>query len=336
MSKLLYITLITSLFLLPFPAPAPAQEDICQILPNNGDTGEYTNPQLQTLISQVTVKIITDKNRGSGTILGKQRNKYLVITNAHVVMGNHRVTLQTIDKQTYSAQIIPNPNLEKFDLALIEFSSVQNYCTRTVTSIIPEINTNIMAAGYTSQSPDILYRPGKVEQIPDKPLKDGYQIGYTSDIIQGMSGGPILNNRGEIVGINGKTAYPIFNSGLIYADGNKPSAAEIAKMRTVSWGIPVFRFLQQVQETTLTAYNLPLPKGDIEVATAPLTGWLGELEAKAKQITVRIDSSSGANGSGVIIGREGNSYTVLTAAHVVCEKNVVLGEENTSKCAQAT
>ncbi|MFM6877067.1 MAG: trypsin-like peptidase domain-containing protein, partial [Microcystis panniformis] len=41
---------------------------------------------------------------------------------------------------------------------------------------------------------------------------------------------------------------------------------------------------------------------------------------KAKGFTVRIDSTSGGNGSGVIIAKKGNIYTVLTADHVLCEK----------------
>ncbi|MBE9252251.1 serine protease, partial [Dolichospermum sp. LEGE 00240] len=77
--------------------------------------------------------------------------------------------------------------------------------------------------------------------------------------------------------------------------------------------------LGQVRPEVLTAYNLPIPDIKQQIAEVPLTGWLGELEAKAKQITVRIDSSSGSNGSGVIIAKEGNTYTVLTAAHVVCK-----------------
>jgi S1-C subfamily serine protease len=49
--------------------------------------------------------------------------------------------------------------------------------------------------------------------------------------------------------------------------------------------------------------------------------WLTELEEKAKQITVRIDNlNDGSNGSGVIVARKGNTYYILTNAHVVGEK----------------
>ncbi|MDJ0672705.1 MAG: tetratricopeptide repeat-containing serine protease family protein, partial [Microcystis sp. M53598_WE2] len=64
--------------------------------------------------------------------------------------------------------------------------------------------------------------------------------------------------------------------------------------------------------------------------TAP-TDYIAELETKAKGFTVRIDSTSGGNGSGVIIAKEGNIYTVLTADHVFCEKI-----KGTTRCADHT
>ncbi|MFO5493387.1 MAG: tetratricopeptide repeat-containing serine protease family protein, partial [Cuspidothrix sp.] len=98
-------------------------------------------------------------------------------------------------------------------------------------------------------------------------------------------------------------------------------------------GIPIKTVLAQVKPEILTAYNLPIPDIKQQIAEVPLTGWLGELEAKAKQITVRIDSSSGDNGSGVIIAKQGDIYTVLTAAHVVCKPPDKVGpcEPNTYK-----
>ncbi len=62
-----------------------------------------------------------------------------------------------------------------------------------------------------------------------------------------------------------------------------------------------------------------------DIETTASNDYIAELEAKAKGFTVRIDSSSKtngsgviANGSGVIIAKEGNIYTVLTADHVLC------------------
>ena len=39
--------------------------------------------------------------------------------------------------------------------------------------------------------------------MPNKTFKDGYQIGYSSNIVQGMSGGAVLDKDGRVVGIHG-------------------------------------------------------------------------------------------------------------------------------------
>ncbi|WP_310484667.1 tetratricopeptide repeat protein, partial [Chamaesiphon sp. VAR_48_metabat_403] len=49
---------------------------------------------------------------------------------------------------------------------------------------------------------------------------------------------------------------------------------------------------------------------------ATLTGYMAKLNDAARKQTVRIENSGG-NGSGVIVAREGNSYYVVTAKHVV-------------------
>jgi tetratricopeptide (TPR) repeat protein len=119
----------------------------------------------------------------------------------------------------------------------------------------------------------------------------------------------------------------LFNTAYVYTNGKRPTNTEIQEFRKLSWGIPIKTVLGQVKPEVLTAYNLPIPDIQQQIAPVQLTGWLGELEAKAKQITVRIDSSSGSNGSGIIIAKEGDIYTVLTAAHVVCKP-----PDKTGKC----
>ncbi|MDZ8091586.1 MAG: tetratricopeptide repeat protein [Nostoc sp. DedQUE05] len=326
------ILLISSLLLLPFPVVAlkipPSSfsqagmgNSNCDIKPENGESGEFSEKQLQIIAKRITVRVIGDNNGGSGTLLAKKGNTYLVITNFHVVRGVNNINLQTSDGKTYPAQILLNTNFDKFDLALLQFQTEQNYCLpKEIAASVPNPETPVMAAGYSSEKGEIVFRTGTIQQIASRPLKEGYQIGYSSDIEQGMSGGAILNSRGELIGINGRSPYPISNTGYVYPDGFRPSEEEIKQMRKFSWGIPISTVLAQVNSEILTAYSLPTPKTFDGIPQTTLTGWLGELEQKAKKITVRIDSSSGANGSGVIIAKDGDTYTVLTASHVVCER----------------
>ena len=325
-----HIFLISSLLLLQFPTSAIeisstnkvnalSKQSYCQIEPENGEF--LSNKQLQTLASQITVKVIGDNNGGSGTLIGKQGNNYLVVTNSHVMRGVNSVNLQTSDGKNYSGQIVSQKNFKKSDLVLLKFQSNQSYCLPDISATIPDIDTTILAAGFSGSTGKIIFSEGKVKKTAN--LKEGYEIGYSSNIEQGMSGGAILNSMGQLIGINGKSSFPILNSGYVYKNGSRPGESEIREMRKLSWGIPISTVLAQVNQDTLTAYKLPLPATAPNIPEEALTGWLGNLEQKAKQFTVRIDSSSSANGSGIIIAKEGNTYTVLTSAHVLCESENV-------------
>ncbi|MDZ8091576.1 MAG: tetratricopeptide repeat protein [Nostoc sp. DedQUE05] len=327
------LTLILPLLLLQFPSlalekpssylsQARVETSACEIEPENREPVKYSDKQLQTLAKRITVRVIGDNNGGSGTLLAKKGNTYLVVTNSHVVRGVNSISLQTSDGKIYPAQPLKNANFKKFDLALLQFKTNQNYCLTEVANYIITDTDNklVLAAGYSSEKGQIVFRPGQVQQILERPLKEGYQIGYSSDIEQGMSGGAILNSVGQLIGINGRSAYPILNTGYVYPDGSRPTEEEIKQMRKFSWGIPISTFLTQVNTEILTVYSLPIPNIRDQQPQPVLTGWLKDLEQKAKKITVRIDSSSKANGSGVIIAKDGDTYTVLTATHVVCER----------------
>jgi tetratricopeptide (TPR) repeat protein len=316
--------LLSSLLLLQIPTipikaapPSIAHNSICKI-EAEGEGEFYSTKELQTLANQITVKVIGDNNGGSGTLIGKQGNNYLVLTNSHVVQGVNSIKLQTADGKTYSAEILPQNNFKNSDISLLKFQSSENYCLSEIAKATPDINTSILAAGFSGSTGNIAFSEGEVKKTSN--LKEGYEIGYSSNIEQGMSGGAILNSMGELVGINGKSAYPILNTGYVYQNGKRPSEAEIQEMRKLSWGIPISTVLTWVDGDVLNAYKLPLPKGGRHVSETVYTGWLGELEQKAKQFTVRIDSNSTGNGSGIIIAREENTYTVLTSAHVLCER----------------
>ncbi|GCL41655.1 tetratricopeptide repeat-containing S1 family peptidase [Dolichospermum planctonicum] len=344
------IAIISCLLLLPYPVSAIETQtkttklltqtsQRCKLRPADPENGIYSEPQLQTIAKQITVRV-RDKERGaSGTIFARKGNSYLVVTNSHVVRRINNINIITADGQKYAAKILPNTNFDKFDLAIVEFTSNQTYCLPSeiadrIASFDINLETPVIAAGYAVSEDKLVLTTGKVQQIISQPsLKDGYEIGYTSDIQQGMSGGAIISNTGNLIGINGISSYPLSNTAYIYTNGKRPTNPEIQEFRKLSWGIPIKTVLAQVKPEILTAYNLPIPDIKQTIAEVPLTGWLGELEAKAKQITVRIDSSSGSNGSGVIIAKQGDIYTVLTAAHVVCKPPDKVGpcEPNTYK-----
>ncbi|WP_175459393.1 serine protease, partial [Cylindrospermopsis raciborskii] len=325
-----YITIIFCLFLLapsentlanPITKNLTAKTNSCEIRPEDQENAQYSDLQQQEIARRITVRIIANNNIGSGTILSRNNNSYLVATNSHVLLeaNSDNISIQTVSGKTYTGKIIPQTNLKKLDLSILEFYSAEYYCSAPeIVDTTINLEMPIMAAGYTKGK--IIFRKGNVQRIAEPSLKEGYGIGYSVNIIPGMSGGPIINSRGYLIGINGKRPYPILNSGYIDINGKQPSAAEIQEFRKLSWGIPVTTLLSQVRTDLLQKYSLPLPNIATKVAVQPLPPWIAKIEEKVKQFTVRIDNRDGENGSGVIIAKEGSTYTILTAAHVLCEK----------------
>ncbi len=321
------IALILLFSLLPQPGltlvtPAAGNISNHPILTAQGDR-ELTEEQF---LQRVTVRITSETNRGSGTIIAKKGDNYLILTNAHVTRNTKTLQVQTYDGHSRAARIVPNSLSENQDLALLEFSDTRDYSIATIAKFTPNqdrIGLEVVAAGYVAETGQYRTTKGTLEQVSDRPLRDGYSVGYSGDIVQGMSGGGIFVER-DLIGINGRSAHPIL-SNYIYEDGTKPTDAEIQQMRAVNWGISLHTLLTYIRPEILSAYNLPLPQVNPDIETTAYTGYIAELETKAKGFTVRIDSSSKtngsgviANGSGVIIAKEGNIYTVLTADHVLC------------------
>ncbi|MGB3208718.1 MAG: tetratricopeptide repeat protein [Crinalium sp.] len=328
------IALFTILLLLPTKAIAvstqkrePQPQQIAQV---------DLTAKLRSLAQAITVKITTSDNGGSGTLIAKQGQTYLVLTNAHVVTGdNYRI--QTPDGKTYPAQVVPNVSFPNSDLSLLQFRSSQNYQIATLVSekfLQVEEDEPVLAVGFDSATEELVTATGKIQLLAEKPLKQGYQIGYTNNIVQGMSGGAILNAAGEVIGVNGRAAFPILNSGYVYQDNSPLSPEVIKEVRAVSWGIPIQTFLAQLNPTVAQSFSFSLTQDDEEIVdNAPkFTGWLAKLNQQAQQISVRIDdlgtpnsSERGklaGNGSGIIIAKLGNTYYVLTCAHVLPYENV--------------
>ncbi|MDE5124122.1 MAG: tetratricopeptide repeat-containing serine protease family protein, partial [Trichodesmium sp. St19_bin1] len=164
----------------------------------------------------------------------------------------------------------------------------------------------VYTTGFPYDREEVIANEGKIIQQLSKSFEGGYEIGYTNDIQKGMSGGPVLNKRGELIAINGILAYPLFGKKYIFDDGITPTEAEQELMQKSSWSIPIHTVVSQAPDM--------FPPGVVR-----------ENNAIARQITVFIDdideeNKRDSNGSGVIIARDGNTYTVLTAAHTFTGK----------------
>jgi tetratricopeptide (TPR) repeat protein/S1-C subfamily serine protease len=283
----------------------------------NNSSRQVNSQAAQAVAAKVTVRIKVGQGFGSGVLLGKKGTTYLVLTNAHVVREQADLNIQTPDGQSYPARRVKDLQVGKFDVALLEFTSTRAYQLVKIDSSRDNFalaeGTKLVAAGFARGANTLKVVPGEVKQLPQEPFVNGTQVGYktTGDIEQGMSGGPILDGDGNLVGINSTYAYPI-KPVYTYADGTRAAVDRVAEYRQANWGIPIYNLLTTLNPDILYGYK-QLPK--LHRTVTP-SGYMAELDRKARLVTVRIENSGG-NGSGVIVARDGDSYYVLTADHVV-------------------
>jgi tetratricopeptide (TPR) repeat protein/S1-C subfamily serine protease len=270
-------------------------------------TRTISTEPLQQVAKSITVKVIAGNSNGSGTLIKKDGGYYAVLTNQHVLTGGEPYRIQTQDGMIHRATALPiKEQLNQKDLALLVFRSDSEYQVATVaaSSSKPILNEEVFAAGFPFDSKQIAFTKGTVSQWSKKSLKGGYQIGYSNEIEKGMSGGPMLNRRGELIGINGMLAYPPFGNPYVFEDNSQPTDTQRQEMIRSSWGISI--------ETLTRLFPKFIPPDVVR-----------EVDGKARNITVFIQQPNGENGSGVIIARKDDNYsvyTVLTNNHVVNQK----------------
>ncbi len=212
------------------------------------------NDQLSHLAHQISVQILADNKLGSGVIIAKKGQIYTIITNAHVlraVKAPYRV--KTFDDHIYQATVIHKIKFPKQDLVLLQFYSpnLPYQVAKLGNSSTMKIGEEVWGVGFpvSSKSPrKFTVRKGRISLILDKPLADGYQIGYTSEIEKGMSGGAVLNQRGEVIAINGLSDQPLWDAPDYYADGTEPSPPLQKLIKRYSFGIPIEKVIQKTQD----------------------------------------------------------------------------------------
>ncbi|MGL5059140.1 MAG: S1 family peptidase [Microcoleus sp.] len=214
---------------------------------------EMSQQQLQQQTAAISLRIRSaQKVVGTGIAIYKQGSQYAVVTNEHVLKaGKAPYQIQTPDGKIYQATEVKDVNFKGNDLAMLRFTSSIEYTTAKLGKLPPKVGDDVFAGGFPfaeegKKDRGFVFKTGKVWQVLDKALEGGYQIGYTNDIEKGMSGGPLLNVRGELVGVNGVHAYPLWGDPYQYQDGTQPSATLREQMSKYSWGIPIGTFQDSV------------------------------------------------------------------------------------------
>jgi serine protease Do len=171
--------------LLPVISPAPV----------HSQADEDTNIRVYTLASPAVVSIQSQRGNGSGSIIDP---KGLVLTNAHVVRGATIVNVTLSDKRQFRGVVIANSTNP--DLAIIRLEGVtENLPTiQIASSSTIQVGQRAFAIG----NPFGRFAGTLTTGIVSRIDRDRKLLQTDAALNPGNSGGPLLNSRAELVGVN--------------------------------------------------------------------------------------------------------------------------------------
>jgi tetratricopeptide (TPR) repeat protein len=173
-----------------------------------------TKEAIAKIAQQSTVRITSTANTyGSGVIIQKQGNTYTLLTAKHVVAKKGKIYPQ-LQAMTANGNKIVIKDIrlasKDVDLAIVKFTSNNNYPVAKLARNSDEIveGMPVYVSGYplgTDANKAIYsFLTGKVAANSSQPVNAyGYSMVYSNDTLPGQSGGPVWNDRGEVVAIHG-------------------------------------------------------------------------------------------------------------------------------------
>lgn len=186
--------------------------------------------------------LIDGQNPGSGVTVAEENGTYYVLTAKHVVETEDEYTLITPDKKQYVLDYSRIVKFEGVDLALVVFESDRKLETAQLAdSQETSPGTEVHIYGFPNPGREITNRipqftSGKITAT--STLKDGYGLVYDNITRAGMSGGPVLNSNGQVVGIHGR------------AEAEETDA--VSKIG-LNLGIPIATFIEMASDLGIDA-----------------------------------------------------------------------------------
>ncbi len=166
------------------------------------------NAQAISQIAKGTTVRIVSQTAGSGVLIKQDGSTYTVLTAAHVVASADNYEVITPDGQQVQPTTIKK--LPGVDLALVQFNSNRSYQVIDLgdSGQVSEGSLSYVA-GFplrTQAISETIYNftEGKITANAGRALQDGYALVYSNNTLPGMSGGPVLNEQGKLIGIHGR------------------------------------------------------------------------------------------------------------------------------------
>jgi S1-C subfamily serine protease len=185
-------------------APAYDAEELNNIAVYKRVLPSVVNITSKALVFNFFYGTVPQEGQGSGFILDRAGH---VLTNNHVVQGANRgIEVTLSNKRRYSAKVVGIDKVH--DLALLQIEAPNLEPVTLADSSGLSVGQKVYAIGNPFGLNGTMTR-GIISSIRTLPAASGSESASIEDAIQtdaainpGNSGGPLLNSRGEVIGIN--------------------------------------------------------------------------------------------------------------------------------------
>jgi len=212
-------------------------------------------------------QIVPRQGAGSGVIVDQ---KGLILTNDHVVHGASEILVTLDNERNFPGRVKGADQLS--DIALIEVDAKELQAAHLGDSDALKIGESVIAVGNPYQfqhtvTVGVLSGRGRSLSEQSKDFQDLLQT--DAAINPGNSGGPLVNTKGEVIGIN--TAIVPYAQGIGFAIPIN-TAKNIMHQLLMQGRVKrpyIGIYMQDMNEQLAQALNIPIREGVIIVDVAP-------------------------------------------------------------------
>ena len=197
---------------------------------------------------------------GSGVIIAKKNNTYTVLTANHVVVNPNINYIVKIDDEQHSVDTVKSLKGQAgLDLAIVTFKSDLPYPTATFgDSKYASAGSTVYVSGFPL-SVDVRgdreheFTTGMITSVRET-ANEGYAMRYQALTRRGMSGGPVFDTSGHLVGIHGQ-------GDVIGSVTNESSTIPEPLKTGFNAAIPIDSFLDSLKVAQLNESDLIVDSG---------------------------------------------------------------------------